>query len=68
MLISVLGLVGGFILWLCVRRRLQVKTGQQATVIFFVCLIAGLLVGLWGDADTIRAVVLAINHGPASTY
>jgi hypothetical protein len=68
MLISLIGLGCGFVLWIFVRKKLRHKTGRNATMIFFVCLGLGLVLGLWGDGETIRAIFHVLQHGPAPQY
>jgi hypothetical protein len=68
MLIPACGLVGGFVLWVFVRKRLSCKVGRRATVVFFACLLVGLAVGLWADSDTIRTIYNALHRGPVPGY
>ncbi|MDO8514404.1 MAG: hypothetical protein Q7S50_02560 [bacterium] len=68
MLMSVSGLLGGFVLWLLVRQILVNKVGSHAAAVFFVCMAAGLVLGLWGDSDTILAISRSIHRGSAPAY
>ncbi len=68
MLITMFGLLGGFMLWLLVDWKFPAPTEGKALTVCLACLAVGLAVGLWADGDTIRAISLAINRGSAPAY
>lgn len=56
-------LVAGFFVWLFLRVRLSAKTGPKAILVFVLCIIFALLLGVYIDYENLRGAK-AFSYGP----
>ena len=65
---TLFGVLGGFALWMFLDWKYPVRTERAALAVCLLCVGSGLAIGLWADADTLRAIASAMHRGPVPKY